>query len=86
MNLEQIKKELRLGQFAWPGGYQKYFITDDGAALSFEAVYDNFKSVCQDHMSGGTGWRVCAVDINYEDDNLICDHTNEKIQAAYGED
>ena len=31
------------------------------------------------------GWRAAAVDINYEDTELYCAHTNKQIESAYGE-
>lgn len=30
-------------------------------------------------------WVVVAVDINYEDESLYCDHCNKQIVSAYGE-
>tara|TARA_R110000772_G_scaffold237662_1_gene349577 strand:- start:729 stop:992 length:264 start_codon:yes stop_codon:yes gene_type:complete len=87
MKIKEIKNELRIGQWSWPGGYPKYFITEDGAALSYKAVYDNFNLVCQEHLTDNcTGWRLASVDINWEDENLFCEQTNEKIQSAYGEE
>ena len=31
-------KSLEYGPYAWPGGYPLFFITKDGAALSFDAA------------------------------------------------
>jgi hypothetical protein len=85
-NTKKLHEVLKSGPYAWPGGYPLFFITSDGAALSFEAVNQEIESVqdsidtkCQD------GWQVVAVDVNWEDENLLCDHTGEKIQSAYGE-
>tara|TARA_Y100001963_G_scaffold106161_1_gene146683 strand:+ start:415 stop:624 length:210 start_codon:yes stop_codon:yes gene_type:complete len=44
-----------------------------------EEVQDSIDCECND------GWRVIAVGVNWEDENLLCDHTGEKIQSAYGE-
>jgi hypothetical protein len=33
----------------------------------------------------GDGWSVVAVGINYEDQDMVCCITGEKIPAAYGE-
>jgi len=81
-----LKATLRNGSYAWPGGYPMYFITSDGGALSFDSVreelrnvVDSIKTKCND------GWRVVACDINWEDGNLVDDHSNERIESAYAE-
>lgn len=87
MTLAAIKTELRAGRFAWPGGYPKYFVTCDGVALSFDAVRAEWRNIVWSHLHGcNDGWLLAGVDINYEDANLYCDHTNERIESAYGEE
>lgn len=82
-----LKTILRHGPYAWPGGYPIYFITNDGEALSFDAVREEFQQVIYSIRHGlRDGWRVVAWDINYEDRDLICSHTNESIECAYAED
>lgn len=85
--VEDLARVIEQGPCAWPGGYPLYFITHDGATLSFQAVKDerqliedSIKDKCDD------GWWVVAVDVNWEDTSLYCDHTNEKIPLAYGDD
>jgi hypothetical protein len=88
MNINTVKdlKQALRKPYAWPGGYPLYFITSDGAALSFKAVRENLRSVLWSIKNGvNDGWRVQAMDINYEDNELYCDHTGEKIESAYGE-
>jgi hypothetical protein len=81
--IEQFKKDLEQ-PYAWPGGYPRYFITNDGAALSFDAARENqwfieqsISDACND------GWQVVACEINWEDAELYCSHTNELIESAY---
>jgi hypothetical protein len=31
-------------------------------------------------------WCLVAVDVNYEDNALYCDHCNARIESAYAED
>lgn len=74
------------GPYAWPGGYPKYFTCDDGEALSFKAAEGMVREISEaienrDH----SGWRVVGVDINWEDVDLFCVHTGERIPSAYGE-
>jgi hypothetical protein len=84
--VKDLKQALRNGPYAWPGGYPLYFITSDGAALSFKAVRENFRCVIWSIKNKvNDGWRVQAMDVNYEDNELYCDHTGEKIESAYAE-
>lgn len=82
-----LKATLRNGGYAWPGGYPLFFVTSDGGALSFEAVRAELAtimdSIANNHCDG---WRVVAVDTNWEDSTLMCDHTNKRIPSAYGDD
>ena len=83
----ELKAALRHGEFAWPGGYQMYFITSDGAALSFDAVRSELRSILDSVQTrSNDGWRVVGVDINYEDNDLHCDHTGKQIPSAYSDD
>lgn len=85
-NSEDLRVAMRHGPYSWPGGYPCYFIADDGAPLSFEAVRENYKLVLRSvREQNNDGWRVVGVDINYEDEDLTCAHTNERIPSAYGE-
>lgn len=81
-------RRLRLGCFAWPGGYPLYFIAKDGDALSFEAVKDNLRHVLWamrgEHFDDS--WSIVGVEINWEDPELYCAHTNKRIESAYSED
>lgn len=82
--VSELKATLRAGGYAWPGGYPLYFITSDGAALSFEAVRNEFaQCVWSIANECDDGWRVVGCEINDEDHDLFCAHTNERIQSSY---
>ncbi|USN14388.1 hypothetical protein KABACHOK_05750 [Brevundimonas phage vB_BpoS-Kabachok] len=84
--LQQVKAALRAGPFTDLGGYPLYFVTRDGAALSFDAVQQQFAQVCYDHLNDcSTGWRIDGAQINYENADLFCDHTGQRIPSAYAE-
>lgn len=82
-----FNKALDNGPYAWPGGYPLYFITADGAALDFQAATDESAQIRDAIIADDTagGWRVMAMEINYEDTGLFCDHSGRKIECAYGE-
>lgn len=85
-SIEQFEKDLA-EPFAWPGGYPRYFVTNDGAALSYDAARDNaalIKGSIGDNCADG--WHVVACDVNWEDADLMCDHTGERIESAYAGD
>lgn len=84
--VEQFDAALEDGAYAWPGGYPKYFVTHDGEALSFDAAKENRDLIAAEIAEGANcGWRIVAVDINWEDKDMYCCHTGNKIQSAYGE-
>ena len=72
--------------YAWPGGYPRYFLCSDGEVLSFAAAKEN-EAVIVDAIADGddSGWRVVACDINWEDTDMVCAHSGEPIESAYGE-
>ena len=81
----QFKATLRAGAYAWPGGYPLYFATSDGAALSFASARAECRNVIDSIAHGhNDGWRVIGCQINYEDIGLLCDHSGEPIESAYG--
>jgi hypothetical protein len=81
--VSDLKATLRAGPFAWPGGYAVYFVTADGALLSFDAVREEFRTIAdairRDDARGG--WRVSAASSTADNDGEIwCDHTGRTIE------
>lgn len=87
MTLREIKERLRAGAYAWPGGYPIFFVTTDGAPLSFATVKDNWRQIVDAHLRNDRycGWHIADAQINWEDNDLYCDCTGERIESAYGE-
>jgi hypothetical protein len=56
--LEDLKQP-----YAWPGGYPRYFVTSDGAALSFKAA-DEESGAITDSIDRrlNDGWQVIGCD------------------------
>ncbi len=88
MNIETVEdfaKAIDAGPYAWPGGYPMYFLTSDGGVLSFDAAKAERELIEQSITDNSRdGWRVVAVEVNWEDDSLTCDHTGQPIESAYG--
>lgn len=88
-SISDFRKAMRIGPYAWPGGYPLFFLLSDGEALSFKAAKANIREMLEalaEPQCRYSGWRPVALEINYEDNDLYCAHTNEKIEAAYGDD
>lgn len=78
-----FKATLRAGPYAWPGGYAVYFITADGAALSFAAARAEFASIARAIRDDDTrsGWRIVGATTTANDDEPpTCGHTGETIE------
>lgn len=89
---DQFNLALSNGGYAWPGGYPLYFVMADGEALAFSvAGLPDVAPLIRDAIIAGPNqymdeWRVVAVAINHEDNELTCVHTGRKIECAYGDD
>lgn len=86
--VSDFRRVYRQGKYAWPGGYPLYFITADGEPLSFEGAKDARRQIIEAIKDNDvrSGWRVCAVAVNWEDPFLLCTHTGERIESAYVEE
>jgi hypothetical protein len=75
-------------KYAWPGGYPCFFICTDGEALSWDAAVENAGLIRDAIITNdrNSGWHVAAIEINWEDTELYCAHTNNRIESAYAED
>lgn len=72
--------------YAWPGGYPRYFITRDGAALSHDSAVQNAELIREAMASEcDDGWEVIACEVNWESE-IYCDHSGRLIESAYGQD
>jgi len=85
-SVEDFKRDLETGPFEWPGGYPAYFIMSDGEAMSYEAAKENAEQIIDAiQTKDDTGWRVVGRDVNWEDPDLYCCQTNQRIPSAYAE-
>lgn len=84
--VHEFLESLRDGKYAH-GGYPKYWLASDGETLSYEACRSEVWQIARairDHDS--SGWRVVACDANWEDPNMYCAHTNNRIESAYADE
>lgn len=86
-NKHQFEAVLAEGPWAWPGGYPLFFVTSSGEALSF-ACAEREREAIEEALTAGDisdSWFVIGVEINYEDPQLYCFHSGERIESAYAE-
>jgi hypothetical protein len=84
MGMDGVKFEhVEWDSWAWPGGYPLYYLCKDGGVLCPKCANDNIKLTAD--ADAADDWKLVAVDINYEDDHLVCDHCGELVESAYGE-
>lgn len=68
------------------GGYEKYcyFICADGGCLGISTVINEFKKV-NFNDPDDKQWYIVGVEVNYENTELVDEHTGDYIPAAYSE-
>lgn len=65
------------------GSYPLFAITHDGAALCHHCCKTERDSIGT--TTGSDGWGVVALEVNWEDPDLYCDHCCDRIESAYAE-
>lgn len=78
-----LARDVHKTPYAWPGGYPKFAITSDGAAICRKCCWKERKSIRE--SDGGDGYEVETVDVNWEDPDLTCDCCEDRIESAYAE-
>tara|TARA_R110000787_G_scaffold50851_1_gene120797 strand:- start:554 stop:1048 length:495 start_codon:yes stop_codon:yes gene_type:complete len=68
--------------FTWPGGYPKYGVTDDNHAICSGCAKDEFDRLYE--AEAHDGFYISMLTVNWEDENLYCDHCGDAIESAYG--
>lgn len=79
-----FRNALKYGRYSDEGG-ATFFVTADGGVLSFDAAEEE-KDLIYDaiHRHDRTGgWLVVGMDFNYDDDELYCSHSGEKIECPF---
>ena len=83
--VHDFRRAMRQGPYAWPGGYPTFFVCLDGGAISFETAREHRREILES-IAGkyfDRAWRVIAFDINWEDSEMRCEHSQELIPSAY---
>ena len=77
----EIAQDIANTPFAWPGGYERFAITDDGGVLCHKCCIS--ESILINSAYPNDGWNVIGSSASCEVDGyLACDHCNRTIQEA----
>lgn len=73
--------------FAFPGGYPKVLIMQDGECLCATCAKAEYRQVSDAtrHPFTNTQWQAIGVDIHWEGAAIQCANCNADIESAYGE-
>ena len=85
--IREFLDSVRTGKYTSVGCYPKYWLMRDGETLSYEAVRENIFAIARamrDHNDAQ--WECVGCDVNWEDPDMYCAHTNARIESAYAED
>lgn len=90
-SISDFRRAVRNGPYAWPGGYPLFWLMGDGGACAFKVAKTerrNMLEALRDRTAfhADKSWLPVALVVNWEDTELTCDHTNERIESAYGND
>jgi hypothetical protein len=80
-SINKLKSCLRAGEYTSVGMYRLFFITSDGACLSFSSVLDNLVEIYYSMMNDiNDGWKIIGLSSVEEcEEEVYCDHSNELI-------
>lgn len=85
--VDAIKDIIRC-PYAWPGGYEKVMLADDGGAICHQCVAREYRIILDSTRKGyKDGWQCAGVFLADDaDDGVICDHCYRTItEEATGE-
>ena len=89
MNIKSVRDlmtAVRYGRFTSVGCYPLFFLTSDGGTLDPRTVREEIWTIARAVRDDvNDGWRVVAVDVNWENPDMYDDHTGERIESAYAE-
>lgn len=78
---------LREGPYTSVGCYPIFFLCEDGEPLSYKAAKEEVFRIARAIQGRETDkqWRVTHQAVNWEDPELYCSHSGERIESAYAE-
>lgn len=81
MKKSALQEFIRMGGFAWPGGYPCALLMADGEFIDAKAARENYRLIRREL---GRDWTPVDIFIHWEGEPLICAHSGRLIPSAYG--
>lgn len=69
--------------YAWPGGYQMFYVTGDVGILCPDSAN---KELPRTMDPDDEQFYIIGQEVNWDDPHLYCDHCNKRIPSCYSED
>lgn len=83
---EDLLAWVKAGRYTSIGSYPVFFLMGDGEAVSYDAVVAELDRIREGFEDGEAEWTVVGAEINWENPELYCGHTGERIESAYAEE
>jgi hypothetical protein len=82
--LQSVREFIRQ-PYAWPGGYPKFLVMDDGETICATCARAEYRQISNATRHGlRDGWQAGAVALHMEGEPLQCGHCSGEIFSAYG--
>ena len=75
----------KLPHWAWPGGYQIIYLTQDGETLCSECANGENGSEAHETQEDAQ-WKLIGQEVHWEGESLYCAHCNKELESEYGSD
>lgn len=70
---------------AWPGGYPKSLVMDDGETLCAKCARTEYRQISNSTRHNmRDGWQAGGVSIHWEGAPVTCAHCSKETESAYG--
>lgn len=69
---DHLMENGELETYAFPGGYPIFYMAADNGVICPKCCNDNFERL---RDKDDKQWYIVDTDVNYEDENLTCDHS-----------
>lgn len=79
----RLADRLSSSPYSWPGGYPLFGIFSDGGICCNRCAKTERASIGT--TTGNDGWQLVAIEVNWEDPELFCDHCGNRIESACAE-
>lgn len=85
--LLQVMEKDSIPPHTWPGGYPVHAIAADGGTFCPDCANGKNGSRCCEQLDpdcpDDKQWNLVAVDINWEDDDMMCAHCGKKLEPVH---